>query len=107
MANEKRLIDANDVYSLFDVKGMARLHVADIDVIPRVDAVEVVRCKDCKHYVPERKHPWNEETGYDFTKVEILQFGECRGQNAIFTEDGSVNVHENDFCSNGERKDNV
>ena len=42
MANEKRLIDANDVYALFNPNGMARLHVADIDVIPTVDAVEVV-----------------------------------------------------------------
>lgn len=41
MANEKRLIYANDVYSLFDKSGRASLHVADIDVIPRVDAVEV------------------------------------------------------------------
>ena len=79
------------------------------DVVPKLreqleKRVEVVRCKDCKYYVPERKHPWNEETGYDFTKVEILQFGECRGQNAVFTEDGAVSVHENDFCSNGERR---
>ena len=42
MASEKRLIDANDVYKLFDKNGMARIHVGDIDTIPRVDAVEVV-----------------------------------------------------------------
>jgi hypothetical protein len=42
MANEKRLIAENDVYSLFGANGMARLHVADIDALPRVDAVEVV-----------------------------------------------------------------
>ena len=42
-----RLIDSNDVYSLFDKSGFARLHVSDIDTIPRADAVEVVRCKDC------------------------------------------------------------
>lgn len=42
MANEKRLIAVNDVYSLFDQSGRATLHVADIDVIPRVDAVPVV-----------------------------------------------------------------
>ena len=42
MATEKRLIDANDVYALFDVNGFARLHVSDIDTILRVDAVEVV-----------------------------------------------------------------
>lgn len=42
MANEKRLIAENDVYALFDKNGTARLHVGDIDVLPRVDAVEVV-----------------------------------------------------------------
>ena len=68
MANEKRLIDANDVYALFNPNGMARLHVADIDVIPTVDAAEVVHgrwspvtyglgitvtrwmCSNCKKY---------------------------------------------------------
>ena len=47
MASEKRLIDANDVYPLFDKDEFATLHVTDIDTMPRVDAVEVVRCKDC------------------------------------------------------------
>ena len=42
MINEKQLIDANDVYSLFDVNGLASLHITDIDAIPRVD-VESVR----------------------------------------------------------------
>ena len=42
MADEKQLIDANDVYSLFDVNGFANLHITDIDVIPRAD-VESVR----------------------------------------------------------------
>ena len=51
-SNEKRLIDVNDIYSLFNQSGIARLHVADIDKIPRVDAVEVVRCRDCFYYTP-------------------------------------------------------
>ena len=37
-----RLLDEDDVYALFAPNGTARLHVADIDVLPRVDAVEVV-----------------------------------------------------------------
>ena len=52
MENEKRLIDVNDIYSLFNQNGIARLHFADIDTIPRVDAVEVVRCRDCFYYTP-------------------------------------------------------
>ena len=59
MAVEKRLIDANDVYALFDKSGTARLHVADIDLIPRVDAVEVVHGRwimylDGDSIVPDR-----------------------------------------------------
>lgn len=38
-----RLLDENDVYALFASNGTARLHVADIDVLPRVDAVKVHR----------------------------------------------------------------
>lgn len=37
-----RLIDEKDVYGLFQNNGIAHLHVADIDLIPRIDAVEVV-----------------------------------------------------------------
>ena len=51
-SNEKRLIDVNDIYSLFNQNGIARLHVSDIDTIPRVDAVEVIRCRDCFYYTP-------------------------------------------------------
>lgn len=55
-SNEKRLIDVNDIYSLFNQSGIARLHVSDIDTIPRVDAVEVVRCRECFYYTPVDKN---------------------------------------------------
>lgn len=51
-SNEKRLIDVNDIYSLFNQSGIARLHISDIDTIPRVDAVEAVRCRECFYYTP-------------------------------------------------------
>lgn len=38
-----RLLNEDDVYALFAPNGTARLHVADIDVLPRVDAREMVR----------------------------------------------------------------
>ncbi len=47
---------------------------------PSVDAVEVVRCKDCKHYWKNVNTP-----GFD---------GKC------------TTVGDDDFCSDGERKDN-
>jgi rubrerythrin len=37
-----RYIEEGAVYGLFDQSGRASLHVGDIDVIPRVDVVEVV-----------------------------------------------------------------
>ena len=51
---------------------------------PAVDAVPVVRCRDCKHYL---QNPWNEEE-------ELL----CKlWVNWSLTE-------PNDFCSHGERR---
>ena len=58
MANEKRLIDANAlrVHRGINVGanlGGLRAIVLEKDIrnAPTVDAVEVVRCKDCKHYM--------------------------------------------------------
>ena len=53
---------------------------------PAADVVEVVRCKDCEHYIR----------------------GECcvKNHKRIFTYD--VNIHhrrEDDYCSYGERKE--
>ena len=50
-------------------------------VVPTVDAVEVVRCKDCKHYKPDEY-----ECGCDFAG-------------------GLPYVKAVDFCSYGERRD--
>jgi hypothetical protein len=37
-----RYIEENEIYNLFNARGVAQLHVGDIDVLPRVDAKEVV-----------------------------------------------------------------
>lgn len=58
--------------------------------IPAVDAVEVVRCKDCAYC-----HP-----------VEDLNY--CDNPNAPWIDDpdfSEITVSESDFCSYGERKD--
>ena len=55
-----------------------------------VDAVEVVRCKDCKK--------WEEDYGTDG------QFGYC--ENERKQHGCSSFWYPNDFCSYGERKDN-
>ena len=54
-----------------------------------VDAVPVVRCKDCKHYKPQKKSAhWENRANY------------C---NRIVT----IKVQPYDFCSHGERKNEV
>ena len=52
-----RLIAEKDIYSLFGASGMARLHVGDIDVLPRVDAVEVVHGHMVERIV-DHECPW-------------------------------------------------
>ena len=89
MANEKRLIDANaipweehyvpDGDTQWEYKKELCVLKPVIDAMPTVDAVEVVRCKDCKHL---------EITGC---------YGECkRGYMGI--------VKPWDLCSYGERR---
>lgn len=51
MANEKRLIDANALIAEYDLvhvgePGKARKLIEDA---PTVEAVEIVRCRDCVH----------------------------------------------------------
>lgn len=91
-----RLIDADDVYSLFDKSGFARLHVTDIDTIPRVDAVEVLRCRDCKY--------WGDEDG-KLQRPDGVLYARCIVHNYLI--DGRHTgwcPTENDFCSYGDRK---
>lgn len=96
MANEKRLIDVNDVYSLFDKSGYASIHVTDIDSIPRVDAVEVIRCRECKHHRDK-----NEQEQQYLVEDTLI----CTSKDA--TEDCWNAVWPNHFCSCGERKEGV
>lgn len=91
MKNEKRLIDANGLLELYDMgkeleeyAGVLQVPIPvirqNIKDMPTVDAVEVVRCQDCKFL---------HDKGY-CTKTS--------GLTRIKPED--------DFCSRGERKDN-
>ena len=65
MVVKRQLVDANDVYSLFDKSGRATLYVGDIDVIPRVDTVEVMHGRwisylDGDSIMPERHYRCSE-----------------------------------------------
>ena len=105
MATEKRLIDA---YALMDCirdskrhnphddPTVAKNHMFEHDhfmkmvsLAPTVDAVEVVRCKECKHYDNSEGICW------------------CHLNSKFYP--GGFDWHsfpEDGFCSYGERKDN-
>ena len=88
---EKRLIDANEIEELFYKQieyGATDPKNAFDDALqdaPTVDAVEVVRCKDCIH--------WDSETGW------------CNNHSAFDDNDMDWNIYnDDDFCSTGERR---
>ena len=89
-----RLIDADKLlekqfFSLDDDGfGMMVVSVTDIISAPTVDAVEVVRCKDCKHYDNSEGICW------------------CKLNSKFFP--GGFDWHgfpEDGFCSYGERRE--
>ena len=92
MANEKMLIDADKIYYAVERRyivscGIEHQCARDfLDLIceaPTVDAVEVVRCRDCEHY------KW------------IPNFGRLMCTNFR----GLAIAKPDDFCPYGERKD--
>lgn len=85
-----RLIEATEVIKRIDVvigsepkawdkKALSELKMYVVHAVPTVDAVEVIRCKDCKYWY---KH--------------ICDF---------WSTDSSMLTKHDDFCSYGERAD--
>ena len=99
-ASEKRLIDANaflkDILTAGIGKTIIEYSESDIGYMirkrPTVDAVEVVRCRDCKHWKPS-----GSKAGNSFSDMEYI--GGCEFTNYYRSE--------SDFCSYGERKEGV
>ena len=93
VSNVKRLIDANKLIDFIDVghqRHPGELCYSEVDVAnillhaPTVDAVEVVRCRDCKH-------AWIHPCGYVYCHRD--------GRNAY-----EMTFNLDSFCSYGERK---
>lgn len=97
MDNEKRLVDANSLcqwlnekandYSLFD-EYAAQVIRDDMEIVqeqPAVDAVEVVRCRECKHY--------------DTADFDGNILCGCTLHSAM------LDITPDSFCSYGERKE--
>ena len=84
-----RLIDAYALEDEFGISDEDLVAKEAIRAAPTVDAVEIVRCKDCKHYKPQKKSAhWENRANY------------C---NRVVT----IKVQPDDFCSYGERKEEV
>ena len=91
-----RLIDADKLIDFIDVghlRHSGELCYSETEVTnlllhaPTVDAVPVVRCRDCKHYKPQKKSAhWENRANY------------C---NRVVT----IKMQPDAFCSYGERKD--
>lgn len=83
-----RLIDADALKAKSFGKRGGLIHTSDIDAMPTVEAVPVVRCKDCKYW----------KTGEGVNRSKKVMF--CTYQ---------IGHHyarrDEDFCSRGERKD--
>ena len=108
MAHEKRLIYVDEVIRAMQTvmseepnqnslgcRVFAEI-IKGLELTPTVDAVEVVRCKDCKHGV------WDEDEQM-WTCVYSAEFDDDISEWFGFYE---FNEGEH-FCSRGERKDNV
>lgn len=95
-SNEKRLIDANRALEIVRDQGIAHpnaYHLTNYATLilreaPTVDAVEVVRCRECKH------HYWEQEP--------------CHGKSVHYCNlphMSGVEVFKEFFCYYGERKE--
>ena len=87
-----RLIDADALREKArEMDLCAAVTVWDIDDAPTIDAVEVVRCKDCKHWKKFRDNR-----------------GCCKQETFTLDDDTIDPVTEpNDFCSYGRRQEDA
>lgn len=79
-ADAKELADSYGLMPRYEIKD-------EIDGAPTIDAVEVVRCKDCADF-----RPWGGQSKLGDCMVYV-----CDGENPFTME-------ETDFCSDGERR---
>ena len=96
-SNEKRLIDYYYLAEKIECPGQPLVYWDDIEAAPTVDAVEVLRCRDCTY--------WGDEDGKLQGSDGVL-FARCKAHNYLI--DGRHTgwcPSENDFCSYGERKE--
>ena len=87
-SSEKRLIDYYYLAEKIECPGEPLVYWYDIEAAPTVDAVPVVRCRECKH------HYWEQEPCHG-KSVHYCKLPHMRG----------VEVFKEFFCYYGERKE--
>ena len=101
MATEKQLIDLwgvnmneVDTSDCTDVEDILSAVITYLSEQPTVDAVEVVRCKDCCHGITDEEEPG---------MCKCVESAEYESESGIWL--GFVEYHTPDFfCAFGERK---
>lgn len=88
-SNGKRLIDYYYLAEKIECPGVPLVYWEDIEAAPTVDAVPVVRCRDCQHWKQT-----GSKAGNSFSDMEYI--GGCEFTNYC--------RRESDFCSYGERR---
>lgn len=89
-----RLIDAEELELQFDVSDEDIIAKEIIRNAPTVDAIPVVRCRDCIEFEEIGKHPTN-KGGTPFGYCYYWDYEQGMSPNEV---DGD------DFCSHGERR---
>ena len=94
-----RLIDANALIEFFgrpeDDRDRSINHI--IDKAPTIDAVEVVRCRDCAHSSEIKGTP---ENWYYVDRVM-----HCKELRGTVSDDGISAVWRDGYCDDGKRKE--
>ena len=94
----KKVLEIAQSYDLEEAASFYRAFLEYVEKAPTVDAVEVVRCKDCK-YAAEIEKSYVK----DLFVSGVKKCSACRGDSSYgFSE--SI-VSPNDFCNEGERKE--
>lgn len=91
-----RLVDIEQVYcSDCEEKDVCEKVICDVKEIPTIDAVLVVRCRECKHY--------HADTGW-CDQLSYFQTSDGEPCSPAESMDWKM-FQENDYCSMGQRKE--
>lgn len=88
ITKEQAIDEVWDAFTSRDDPDLGRVIEENIERLPAADVVEVVRCKDCRYFTPQAG--WGGgQCSYLEDKFELSE----------------VLMFDDDYCSDGERKD--